>query len=139
MSSMDDLTTRITFALNHAERLAFAARAVAANARTPSPEEDPGDWSHSGSGISAARPIILTREYDLEPELGEHITHWDPKAVLGLIAAHREILEWAETMINRYKDEHRNQAWDETHAAFSGAARIMLTKLAKAHRIEAPE
>jgi hypothetical protein len=122
MDTMDDLTARITTKLD--QRLARAATAVAANARKPSPGYDPGDWSYSDSGIFAEGPIILTREGDLEPELGEHITHWDPKAVLDLIAAHREILAWCQ----------------RANELLPGAGGLnVLRMLAKAHRIEVPE
>lgn len=131
---MDDLTTRITAALDRAEDRAHAAMWAATT--------DASEWTYKPSTAPYERPIVadglgdgvvIVQPENADPEgVGEHVAHWDPEAVLDLISAHREILALAER-VNEQRHEH---AEGEAKAWLMDEVR---TLLAKAHRIEVPE
>src|SRR5688572_24722891 len=92
MSSMDDLTARITTKLDELERL---ARYSGGNGR----------WESRQHPTAHGLWQVVEGTYDVATVKGstrvQHVAHWDPQSVFDLIAAHREILA-----------EHRHDKYD---------------------------
>lgn len=148
-----DLTSRITDALNQAEELARAAL------------PHPGTWYaldcgsnrsnllivHDGGNIINAGVLVVSAP----TAVASHAAHSDPRAVLEIAAAHREILALHEIQrIEPTLDSRGHMMWPRGGWACSicsvspydgdltyddGVACPTVLAIAKAHRIEVPD
>lgn len=141
---MDDLTARITAALDHAERRARSALVFdGSNAKWTL--EGPTIPDHHAAdylldfGHRTTASIGYDEDDAITPLIAHHMVTWDPDAVLDLIAAHREILAYCQVWIDSAKvptGVHDGRDPDERDEALAIQARDVRAILAKAHRIK---